>query len=51
MIEPFVLLSKPDEGFVKDYVAYRADYRDKLRQYISEWLIKLESPESGGHNN
>ena len=40
MIEPFVLLSKPDTGITKDYVAYRAEHADKLREYISEWLIK-----------
>jgi hypothetical protein len=42
MIEPFVLLSKPDSGIVQDYVAYRAEHRDKLREYISEWVIKPE---------
>ena len=43
MIEPFVLLSKPDAGIARDYVAYRAEHRDKLREYISEWLIKPDS--------
>lgn len=40
MIEPFILLSKADAGIAQDYAVYRAEYRDKLRQYISEWLIK-----------
>jgi len=39
LLEAFVLLSRPDEGIVKDYTAYRAAHRDKLVQYISEWLI------------
>lgn len=42
MIEPFVLLSKADAGIAQDYAAYRAEHRDKLREYISEWLIKPE---------
>jgi len=39
LLEAFVLLSRPDEGIVKDYAAYRAAHRDKLVRYISEWLI------------
>jgi hypothetical protein len=42
MIEPFVLLSKADAGIAQDYVAYRAEHREKLREYISERLIKPE---------
>jgi hypothetical protein len=40
MIEPFILLSKADAGIAQDYVAFRAEHRDKLREYISEWVIK-----------
>lgn len=43
MIEPFILLSKPDAGIAQDYIAYRTEHRDKLREYIAEWLIKPES--------
>lgn len=40
MIESFVLISKGDSGIAQDYSAYRAEHRDKLREYIGEWLIK-----------
>ncbi len=42
MIEPFVLLSKPDAGIAQDYVAYRTEHRENLRAYINDWLIKPE---------
>jgi tetratricopeptide (TPR) repeat protein len=34
-IEAYVLFARPDEGIARDYPAYRAMNRDKLRQY---WL-------------
>lgn len=43
MVEPFILISKADNGIAQDYAAYRADHRDKLRQYISEWVIQPDS--------
>lgn len=39
MLEPFILLSRPDEGIAKDYPSYREKYRDKLRQYVKEFII------------
>lgn len=44
LLEAFVLLSRPDEGIAQDYAVYRAAHRDKLVQYISEWLISTEAP-------
>jgi tetratricopeptide (TPR) repeat protein len=35
LLEAFVLFARPDQGIVKDYVAYRATNREKLRKY---WL-------------
>ncbi|HZS09823.1 MAG TPA: tetratricopeptide repeat protein [Blastocatellia bacterium] len=38
LLEAFVLLAKPDAGVVRDYEAYRRDHRDKLRQYLVEFV-------------
>ncbi len=43
LLEAYVLLSCPDEGIVQDYPAYRAAHRDKLVQYVSEWLISTRA--------
>jgi len=43
MLEPYVLLSNPDEDIAKDYATYRVAHRDRLRAYIAEWLIKPEA--------
>lgn len=39
LLEPFVLISRADQGIVKDYPTYRDAHREKIRQYISEWII------------
>ncbi len=38
LIEPFILLAKPNEGIAKDYVEYRKANRDKLRRYLLEFV-------------
>jgi tetratricopeptide (TPR) repeat protein len=38
-LEAFVLFARPDEGIVRDYVAYRRDNREKLRRYWLEVVI------------
>ena len=35
LLEAYVLFARPDQGIVRDYAAYRATNRDKLRKY---WL-------------
>ena len=35
LLEAFVLFARPDQGIARDYAAYRATNRDKLRRY---WL-------------
>ncbi len=48
LIEAYVLLARPDEGIVRDYVAYRKANRDKLRQYWLQFVIdQSRSPDSG----
>lgn len=39
LIEPFILLAKPDEGIAHDYTEYRKNNRDKLRRYLAEFVI------------
>ena len=40
LLEAFVLISRADTGIVKDYEAYRDLHREKIAQYISEWMIQ-----------
>ena len=39
MLEPFILLSRPDAGIAQDYAAYREKNRDKLRQYLRDFVV------------
>lgn len=42
LLEPYILFVRPDDGIVRDYPAYRAANRDKLRRYWSEIVIVRE---------
>jgi tetratricopeptide (TPR) repeat protein len=45
MIEPYVLLNAADEGIAQDYSSYREKNREKLEQYLSEFVVpSLEKP-------
>jgi tetratricopeptide (TPR) repeat protein len=45
MIEPYVLLNAADDGIARDYDDYRQKNRDKLEQYLSEFVVpSLEKP-------
>lgn len=39
LLEAYVLISRPDKGISLDYPAYRDAHREKIRKYISEWII------------
>jgi len=39
LLEAYILLARADEGIAKEYAAYRAQHRDKIRQYVSEHLM------------
>ena len=39
MIEPYVLLNAADDGIAHDYAGYREKNRDKLEQYLSEFVV------------
>jgi len=45
MIEPYVLLNAADNDIARDYDGYRQKNRDKLEQYLSEFVVpSLEKP-------
>ena len=39
LIEAFVLITRPDRGIAQDYPGYRAEHREKLREYLSAFVI------------
>jgi tetratricopeptide (TPR) repeat protein len=39
LLEAFILFARPDQGIARDYAAYRATNRDKLRRYWLEVAI------------
>jgi hypothetical protein len=39
MIEAYVLLNAADEGIAQDYPGYREKHREKLEQYLSEFVV------------
>jgi tetratricopeptide (TPR) repeat protein len=39
LLEAFILMAMPDDGIVQDHPAYLKQNRDKLRQYVVEYVI------------
>jgi tetratricopeptide (TPR) repeat protein len=39
LLEAYILLFRPDAGIARDYQAYRATSRDKLRRYLEEFVV------------
>ncbi|MGB7922246.1 MAG: tetratricopeptide repeat protein [Pyrinomonadaceae bacterium] len=39
LIEPYILLARPDQGIAQDFAAYRKANRDKLRRYVVEYIL------------
>jgi tetratricopeptide (TPR) repeat protein len=39
LLESYILLSRPDQGIAQDYADYRKDHRDKLIQYMNEYVV------------
>ena len=44
MIEPYVLLNAADEDITQDYAAYREKNRNKLEQYLSDFIVPPAPP-------
>jgi tetratricopeptide (TPR) repeat protein len=42
LLEAYVLFARPDDGISRDYAAYRAANRDKLRRYWMEVVIGVK---------
>lgn len=48
MIEPYVLLSAPDRDIaLNDYAPYRAQHRDQLEAYLSQFVVPPTPPQIG----
>jgi tetratricopeptide (TPR) repeat protein len=39
LLESYILISRADKGISQDYPAYRDAHREKVHQYITEWMI------------
>ncbi len=39
LLEPYVLLLKPDQGIAQDYPAYRAAHREKLVEFLDKYVV------------
>jgi tetratricopeptide (TPR) repeat protein len=39
LLEPYVFLARADAGIAQDYPAYREAHADKIRIYLSSWVI------------
>jgi len=39
LLEAYVLLARADDGIARDYPGYRAENREKLRRYLSEFVV------------
>ncbi|HKD82363.1 MAG TPA: tetratricopeptide repeat protein [Candidatus Angelobacter sp.] len=47
VLEPYILFRLADEGIAKDYAAYRDKHRDKLEEYMDEFVV----PPAPARNN
>jgi tetratricopeptide (TPR) repeat protein len=43
-LAPFVLLNRVDTGIAQDYPAYRSANRDKIRQYLDQFVVPKTPP-------
>jgi tetratricopeptide (TPR) repeat protein len=39
LLESYILISRADKGISQDYATYRDAHREKVRQYIKEWIV------------
>lgn len=40
LLEAYILIARPDAGIAQDYAAYRRANRDKLRRYVTEYVLR-----------
>jgi tetratricopeptide (TPR) repeat protein len=39
LLEAYILFARPDAGIARDYPGYRQQYREKLRQYMIDFVV------------
>lgn len=39
LLEAYILLARPDEGIAADHPAYLRQNRDKLRRYVTQYVV------------
>jgi hypothetical protein len=39
LLEAYVLVSRADAGISQDFEVFRNQHRDKIKQYIAEWML------------
>jgi hypothetical protein len=39
LLEPYILLARPDRGIAQDYVEYKKNNKEKLRRYMTEVML------------
>jgi hypothetical protein len=39
LLEPYVLLIRPDNGIARDYFSYQAAHRDKLIEFVDKYVV------------
>jgi len=49
MLQPYVLLSVPDRGIALDYITYREKNRERLEEYLSQFVVP-PAPASAGQS-
>jgi tetratricopeptide (TPR) repeat protein len=42
LLEAYILMAKPDAGIARDYPGYLKQNREKLRQYVSKYVITVK---------
>jgi tetratricopeptide (TPR) repeat protein len=40
LLEAYILIARPDDGIAEDHPAFLKQNRDKLRRYVSEYVVK-----------
>ena len=40
LLAAYILMARPDEGIVQDHADYLKENREKLRQYVREYVIQ-----------
>ena len=40
LLESYILIARPDDGIAQDYPAYLKQNREKLRRYMTQYVVK-----------